>query len=65
MCCGCQSSVVEGLAQQHALIGLVHTTDFISGYDSKIYFFIKVSFFSSILKISAPINKTENSPINT
>lgn len=22
MCCGCQSSVVEGLAQQHALIGL-------------------------------------------
>ena len=33
MCCGCQSSVVEGLAQQHALIGLVHTTDFISGYD--------------------------------
>ena len=35
MCCGCQSSVVEGLAQQHALIGLVHTTDFISGYDFK------------------------------
>jgi len=42
MCCGCQSSVVEGLAQQHALIGLVHTTDFISGYDiNKKYYKIK------------------------
>ena len=43
MCCGCQSSVVEGLAQQHALIGLVHTTDFISGYDlTDIWIFDKI-----------------------
>ena len=33
MCCGCQCSVVEGAAQQHALSGLGHTTDFISAYD--------------------------------
>ena len=49
MYCGCQSSVVEGLAQQHALIGLVHTTDLISGYD----FMIRVSryhCFSSSVK---------------
>ena len=49
MCCGYQSSVVEGLAQQHALIELVHTTEFISGYD----FMIRVSryhCFSSSVK---------------
>ena len=38
MCCGCQSSIVEGLAQRHALTGRVHTTDFISGYDLDLIF---------------------------
>ena len=34
-CCGCQASIVEGLSQHHALIGLVDTTNFIGGYDIK------------------------------
>ena len=50
MCCGCQSSVVEGLAQQHALIGLVHTTDFISGYDLSQKSLTFVSSFVSVNK---------------
>lgn len=48
MCCGCQYSVVEGPAQQHALSGLVHTTDFISGYD-----------YLKIINIIMLLNKVE------